>query len=167
MVTRLQAVNRVTTEIAQKEDNSFATRLARLSAMLFFVNFLDRLNWPSQRVSAPQWPLVDIFPLDSPRFSRQSDDGAAGRHRRALEIMEMKAAWRTQVRTRSISIQSCAFQCFRLTPPAGAKPVGRSAYPSTGVAVFGACKDDDARAPVARAGARATPQLGGASTSTL
>ena len=81
--------------------------LSLLSTILFFCNFLDRLNWPSQRVSAPQWPLIDTFPLDSPRLPRESDDGAAGRRSRALEIMEMKAAWRTQVRTLSGSIRSC------------------------------------------------------------
>ena len=76
---RLRAVNRVTTEIAQKEVNFFATRLARLSAMLFFVNFLDRLHWPSQRVSAPQWPLVDTLPLDSPSHPCASGRAAVGR----------------------------------------------------------------------------------------
>ena len=59
----------------------------------------------------------------------------------------MKAAWWMQVRCPSVSIRSCALQCSRCAPPAGAKPVEGSAYPSTGVVVFGACKDDVARGP--------------------
>ena len=52
--------------------------------MLFFSNSWDRLNWPCQRVSAPQWPPIDTFPLDSPNLPCASGGAPVGRWRKVL-----------------------------------------------------------------------------------
>ena len=114
---------RVTTELAKKK----STKLVRLSAMLSSCNFWDQLRRPCQRVSAPLWPLIAVFPQDTPKLPRDWDEAALGRHRRALEIMEITEAWRMYVRTRSGSIRSYAVHCFHCAPPAIAKQVGGSA----------------------------------------
>ena len=52
--------------------------------MVFLCKLLDRLNWPCQRVSVPQWPLITTFPPTFPNLFNVSSGAAAGRWRSVL-----------------------------------------------------------------------------------
>ena len=138
-----------------------------LSQCIQTAAFSDRARSTRWRLSAQQSPLIAIFPLVSPHIAHRSDCAAAVRRCDVLKqaFKSTSALDKASGPTRPDAYHALVLHELRKSALLNTRRVRWMFFSQ--LSVISACSGVFARSPTARPAARASPQLGGTSASTL